>query len=295
MDEYVTDGAIVGVGSGSTVVYAAERLGELVREQKLNIKCIPTSFQSKQVHSATSCSCIMTLLTVTATNGQLIAENKLTLTSLDEHPVIDVTIDGADEVDLQLNCIKGGGGCQLQEKIVAFAAKRFVIIADYRKESIKLGEQWTQGVPIEVVPMAYVPLTNTLKGFGGSPVLRMAKSKAGPVVTDNGNFVLDVHVRLSADSFRGYGAHLRVFADSLARSRSPRRSTIASSCCLASWKSACSAAWPRRLTSAKPMARSPRDRCRVRAESQGLIIGQTVGKRFSLLCSSILLTIAMRL
>jgi ribose 5-phosphate isomerase A len=113
---------------------------------------------------------------------------------LDEHPEIDVAIDGADEVDLQLNCIKGGGGCQLQEKIVAHAAKTFVVIADYRKESSLLGEQWTQGVPVEVVPMAYVPVMNQLKKIGGDPVLRMAQRKAGPVVTDNGNFVLDVNV-----------------------------------------------------------------------------------------------------
>uniref|UniRef100_M4BAQ5 ribose-5-phosphate isomerase n=1 Tax=Hyaloperonospora arabidopsidis (strain Emoy2) TaxID=559515 RepID=M4BAQ5_HYAAE len=127
-------------------------------------------------------------------NRCLIAQHKLTLTSLDESPVIDVTIDGADEVDLQLNCIKGGGGCQLQEKVVAFAAKKFVIVADYRKESKKLGEHWTQGVPVEVVPMAYVPLMRYLEEkFGGKPVLRMGKCKAGPVVTDNGNFVLDVN------------------------------------------------------------------------------------------------------
>ncbi|KAI9922026.1 hypothetical protein PsorP6_001902 [Peronosclerospora sorghi] len=90
----------------------------------MNIKCVPTSFQSKQ----------------------LIALHKLTLTSPDENPIIDVTIDGADEVHLQLNCIKGGGGCLVQEKIVAFAAKKLVIIADHRKEAEKLGEQWTQGV-----------------------------------------------------------------------------------------------------------------------------------------------------
>ncbi|DAZ98717.1 TPA: hypothetical protein N0F65_006749 [Lagenidium giganteum] len=171
VDEYVQDGFVVGVGSGSTVVYAAERLGELAKEKNLNIKCIPTSFQSKQ----------------------LIAQHKLTLTSLDENPVIDVTIDGADEVDLQLNCIKGGGGCQLQEKIVAAAAKKFVVIADYRKESTRLGEQWMAGVPIEVIPMAYVPLMRQFEQMGGKAVLRMAKAKAGPVVTDNGNFVVDVH------------------------------------------------------------------------------------------------------
>lgn len=111
--------------------------------------------------------------------------------------MIDVTIDGADEVDAQLNCIKGGGACQLQEKIVAFASKTFVVIADYRKESTQLGEQWVQGVPIEVIPMAYVPLMHKLRELGGAPVLRMAKHKAGPVVTDNGNFVLDVNVRAS--------------------------------------------------------------------------------------------------
>lgn len=130
--------------------------------------------------------------------AQLIAQHKLPLTSLDENPVIDVTIDGADEVDLQLNCIKGGGACQLQEKIVAHAAKKFVVIADYRKESAVLGEQWVQGVPVEVVPMAYVPLMKALTEMGGAPVLRMAKQKAGPVVTDNGNFVLDVNVRAAA-------------------------------------------------------------------------------------------------
>lgn len=177
VEEYVRDGFVVGVGSGSTVVYAAERLGELVREQQMTLKCIPTSFQSRQ----------------------LIAQNGLTLTSLDEHPEIDVTIDGADEVDLQLNCIKGGGGCQLQEKIVAFAAKKFVVIADFRKESAALGEQWTQGVPVEVVPMAHVPLARSLRALGGEPVLRMAQRKAGPVVTDNGNFVLDVNVRTGHD------------------------------------------------------------------------------------------------
>lgn len=137
---------------------------------------------------------MLTLSRLPACHEQLIAQHKLTLTSLDEDPVIDVTIDGADEVDTQLNCIKGGGACQLQEKIVAYAAKKFVVIADYRKESTQLGEQWVQGVPVEVIPMAYVPLMNKLREMGGTPVLRMAKAKAGPVVTDNGNFVLDVNV-----------------------------------------------------------------------------------------------------
>ncbi|XP_010708959.1 ribose-5-phosphate isomerase [Meleagris gallopavo] len=105
---------------------------------------------------------------------------------------LDVAIDGADEVDSDLNLIKGGGGCLTQEKIVAGYAKCFIVIADYRKKSESLGEQWKKGIPIEVIPMAYVPVTRALtKNFGGAAELRMAVSKAGPVVTDNGNFILD--------------------------------------------------------------------------------------------------------
>ncbi|KAL0587324.1 hypothetical protein ABG067_002940 [Albugo candida] len=171
VDEYVRDNMIVGIGSGSTIVYAIERLSELVRDGTLtHIECIPTSFQAKQ----------------------LLQEYKLSITSLDEHPVIDVAIDGADEVDSALNCIKGGGGCQLQEKIVAYNSKVFVIVADSRKKSTQLGEKWTQGVPIEVSPVAYVPIMKLIEQrLEGESVLRMAQSKVGPVVTDNGNFILD--------------------------------------------------------------------------------------------------------
>ncbi|ETV96174.1 ribose 5-phosphate isomerase A, variant [Aphanomyces invadans] len=177
VDEFVKDGDVVGIGSGSTVVYAAERLGERVANEGLRISSIPSSFQA----------------------SQLIAQHKLNLTNFDTHPVIDIAIDGADEVDTALNCIKGGGGCHLQEKIVIFNAKKFVIVADYRKESTHLGQQWTQGIPIEVVPLAYVPLMRKLKELHGTPVLRMAKAKAGPVVTDNGNLILDTHFGIIQD------------------------------------------------------------------------------------------------
>ncbi|NXG51479.1 RPIA isomerase, partial [Psilopogon haemacephalus] len=83
-------------------------------------------------------------------------------------------------------------GCLTQEKIVAGYAKCFIVIADYRKRSQSLGEHWKKGIPIEVIPMAYVPVSRALsRSFGGSAELRMAISKAGPVVTDNGNFILD--------------------------------------------------------------------------------------------------------
>jgi ribose 5-phosphate isomerase A len=170
VEENVKKGMILGIGSGSTVVYAIEKIAELNKANSLNLKCIPTSFQSYQ----------------------LIVENGLTLVSLDQYPELDLDIDGADEIDKDLNLIKGGGGCLVQEKIIASNSKKLVIIADYRKNSDSLGEQWKKGVPIEVIPMSYIPLMKKLKKWGGSPKLRMAQAKAGPLVTDNGNFIIDV-------------------------------------------------------------------------------------------------------
>uniref|UniRef100_A0A8C5I4E1 Ribose-5-phosphate isomerase n=1 Tax=Gouania willdenowi TaxID=441366 RepID=A0A8C5I4E1_GOUWI len=170
VDNHVQNNQVVGVGSGSTIVYAVNRLAERVREEKLNIVCVPTSFQARQ----------------------LILQHGLTLSDLDRHPELDVAIDGADEVDSDLTLIKGGGGCLTQEKIVAGCAKHFIVIADFRKDSKALGQQWKKGVPIEVIPMAYFPISRMIaKRFGGVANLRMAVSKAGPVVTDNSNFILD--------------------------------------------------------------------------------------------------------
>lgn len=169
---HVVDGHTVGIGSGSTIVYAVEKLKQRVADENLKIKCVPTSFQARQ----------------------LITEHGLNLTSLEEDPELDVTIDGADEADKQLTLIKGGGGCLAQEKVVAQAAKVFVVIADHRKKVEHLGTAWKY-VPIEVLPMAYKPIQNRIKTkFGGTVELRMAgKAKAGPVVTDNSNFILDWH------------------------------------------------------------------------------------------------------
>lgn len=170
VDKHVQNNYVVGIGSGSTIVYAAERLAERVSKEKLNVVCIPTSFQAKQ----------------------LIVKHDLRLGSLDTHPTVDVCIDGADEVDLNLDLIKGGGACLLQEKIVASCARDLIIIADYTKDSVKLGDQYKKGIPIEVIPMSYVPIQNKIRNkFGGEVNLRMAVAKAGPVITDNGNFILD--------------------------------------------------------------------------------------------------------
>lgn len=169
IDENVCDGQVVGVGSGSTIVYAVDRLVDRVHEG-LTLTCIPTSYQALQ----------------------LIRNNGLRLSDLSENPEIDITIDGADEITRGLVCIKGGGGCHVQEKIVASNSKRMVVICDYSKVAENLGTVWKKGVPIEVIPMAIEPISLKMKRLGGKPTLRMAKAKAGPVVSDNGNFVLDV-------------------------------------------------------------------------------------------------------
>ncbi|XP_055849171.1 ribose-5-phosphate isomerase [Episyrphus balteatus] len=170
VDQWVKPNTAIGVGSGSTVVFAVERLSQRVKNEGLHVVCIPTSFQARQ----------------------LIVENGLELGDLDRNPHLDCAIDGADEVDANMVLIKGGGGCMLQEKIVASCAENLIIIADYTKNSKKLGEQYKKGIPIEVTPMAYVPIKKRIENtFGGSLNLRMAVSKAGPCITDNSNFVLD--------------------------------------------------------------------------------------------------------
>jgi len=169
VNEHVHNKLIVGIGSGSTIVYAVNRLAERVKTENLNVVCIPTSFQAKQ----------------------LILNNGLKLGELETYPELDVAIDGADECDVNLNCIKGGGGCLLQEKIVASCAKYLVIVADHTKNSEYLTFNYKK-IPIECSPMAYVPVLKRIeKLFGGELKLRMAVAKAGPCVTDNGNFLLD--------------------------------------------------------------------------------------------------------
>lgn len=169
VNDHVKDKQVIGIGSGSTIVYAVNRLTERVKDENLDVVCIPTSFQAKQ----------------------LIVNNGLKLGELEIYPQLDVAIDGADECDEELNCIKGGGGCLLQEKIVAACAKYLVIVADHTKNSEFLTFNYKK-IPIEVSPMAYVPIKNKIESlFGGELKLRMAVAKAGPCVTDNGNFLLD--------------------------------------------------------------------------------------------------------
>ncbi|KAH9816804.1 ribose 5-phosphate isomerase A-domain-containing protein [Melampsora americana] len=161
---------VIGIGSGTTVPYVVERIVQQGFEANESRWFIPTGFQSKE----------------------LIVKAGLNLGDVDQFPSLDITLDGADEVDADLNAIKGGGACHLREKVLAEAAETFVLVADARKDSGVLGSKWKGGVPIEVVPFAWAKVIRNIQKMGcPNATLRMGKSKAGPVVTDNGNFVID--------------------------------------------------------------------------------------------------------
>lgn len=168
--KYVKDGYIVGLGSGSTAAFAIEALGERIKQENLHIMGVPTSYQA----------------------FLLAVECKIPITTLDEHPVIDVTIDGADQITPELFLIKGGGAALAREKIVASATKLNIIIADEAKKVKLLGEN-NQFVPIEVLPFALPIVKETIVAMGGKPVVREGKGKLGPTITDNGNAVIDAY------------------------------------------------------------------------------------------------------
>jgi ribose 5-phosphate isomerase A len=165
--EHVKDGFVVGLGSGSTAAYAIKEIGKLARKNKWHILGVPTSHQA----------------------FQLAVKNRIPITTLDEHPRLNLTIDGADQIDPDLNLIKGMGGALTREKLVASASKRNIIIADETKLAKKLGTN--QPVPIEVFPSAVALVQTRIKQLKGKPILRECRGKVGPVVTDNGNFILD--------------------------------------------------------------------------------------------------------
>jgi len=166
--KHVKDNFIVGLGSGSTAAYVIQEIGEKTRKEGLRILGVPTSHQAMML--AVHCG--------------------VPLTTLDEHPQLDLAIDGADQVDRKLNLIKGGGGALTREKIVASASKEFVIVADETKLVEKLGTNHT--VPVEVLPFALTTVMVRLRELKGKPILREGGGKVGPLVTDNGNFVVDV-------------------------------------------------------------------------------------------------------
>jgi ribose 5-phosphate isomerase A len=167
--KHVKNGFVVGLGSGSTAAYAIEEVGRMIKRGKIRVLGVPTSYQA----------------------FMLAAKNRIPLTTLEEHPTLDLTIDGADQVSEDLNLIKGMGGALTREKIVAYASKYYVIVADDSKKVKTLGEN-NQPVPVEVLPLALPLVTREVKKLSGKPVLREGKGKVGPIITDNGNVILDV-------------------------------------------------------------------------------------------------------
>jgi len=164
--DFVESGMVVGLGTGSTTHFALLRLAELIRSGRLRgIVGIPSSLRTESAAR----------------------EFGIPLTDFEAHPLIDITIDGADEVDPELNLIKGGGGALLREKVLAQATRRNVIIVDESKLAPRLGTKWA--LPVEVVPFARPSEERFLASMGAAVTLR---SKDGrPVTTDQGNFLLD--------------------------------------------------------------------------------------------------------
>lgn len=161
----IKDGQVVGLGTGSTTHHFIKYLGQRVKEEELDILGIPTSFQS--------------LI--------LAREAGIKITTLDEHD-INIAVDGADEVSPSLDLIKGGGAAHTIEKLVDSSADEFVVIVDDSKMVDALGEF---PVPLEIIPESLRLVKDAVIGMGGKPELRMGIQKDGPVITDNGNFVLD--------------------------------------------------------------------------------------------------------
>jgi ribose 5-phosphate isomerase A len=173
--EFVDSGMVVGLGTGSTTEFAVRRIAARLKSGDLkNIVGIPTSIRTQK----------------------LAGELNIPLCGLDDQPDIDVTIDGADEVDPDLNLIKGGGGALLREKVVAQASRRNIIIVDQSKLSPRLGTHWA--LPIEVIPFAVKTEENFIKSLGASVTLR-TEAEGQPYKTDQNNFILDANLGEMAD------------------------------------------------------------------------------------------------
>ncbi|MBP1928200.1 ribose 5-phosphate isomerase A [Methanolinea mesophila] len=160
----VEDGSAIGLGTGSTVLYAMEEISRRISEG-MRVTGVPTSHQA-------------------AIRARAMG---IPLATLDDFPVLDLAIDGADQVDPSLRLIKGRGAALTREKCVADAARRLVIVADEAKMVSCLDAV----VPVEVIPFAVTPVSCAITALGGTPVVREGMKKDGPVITDNGNFIID--------------------------------------------------------------------------------------------------------
>jgi len=182
VDDYVTSGMVVGLGTGSTAYYAVERVGQKLKSGELrDIIAIPTSVRTKEQAESLG----------------------IPLATLDTHSQLDVAIDGADAVNPRLQMVKGGGGALFREKIVEARAKKFVVIVDDSKLCKGLGP--TFPVPVEIVPFCYQHTARVIEALpalaGGKAVLRLGSSSNNkvdgdkPAITDNGNYIVDIHFK----------------------------------------------------------------------------------------------------
>ncbi|MBP2240504.1 ribose 5-phosphate isomerase A [Cytobacillus eiseniae] len=169
--EYIKDGMIIGLGSGSTVYWTLKKLGELV-EEGLNVKGIPSSLR---------------------TEGWA-KEFKIPLTDFSEVQTLDIAIDGADEIDPDFNLTKGGGGSLVREKMVDAHSKKLIIVADESKMVSQLGEF---PLPVEVLPFGWEVTAKKIEALGAKPVLREREDSI--FISNNGNYILDCHFHTIAD------------------------------------------------------------------------------------------------
>ena len=175
--DQIQNGMILGLGSGSTAALMIEALAMKIKSGEIkDIVGVTTSFQGEVLAS----------------------ELGIPLKSLSSVSEIDLAIDGADEVDPKFQLIKGGGACHVQEKLVAALAKKFIVVVDSTKLVEKLNLDFK--LPVEVLPSAWKQVQKTLIILGGEGNLRMAKKKAGPVVTDQGNLILDMTFKDGIDN-----------------------------------------------------------------------------------------------
>ena len=174
--DQIQNGMILGLGSGSTAALMIEALAMKIKSGEIkDVVGVTTSFQGEVLAS----------------------ELGIPLKSLSSVSEIDLAIDGADEVDPRFQLIKGGGACHVQEKLVAALARKFIVVVDCSKLVDKLNLDFK--LPVEVIPSAWKQVQKTLKTFGGKGELRMAKKKAGPIVTDQGNLILDLTFKNGID------------------------------------------------------------------------------------------------
>jgi ribose 5-phosphate isomerase A len=176
--DLIPNGAVVGLGSGSTLVYFIQALGTRVRQGQLHIAGVPTSYQARF----------------------LAKEYGIPLHDPMDVESVDIAVDGADEVDPAGNLIKGAGGAHVMEKLVAACAKQFIVVVDERKCVSTLGTRAT--VPVEAVAPALAFVMRRLRELGGKPVLRSGSGKLGPVISDLGHPILDVEFSVITDAAR---------------------------------------------------------------------------------------------